>query len=154
MRTFLFVFMQSICIVLMKWIVKDSKRTQWWIILTEIWENIQWFIISNKWWMIYAKWVLFLDNSFRQLFYSKYVYEFLCSIRFVFYCLNLKNDETKNKGYSSVSHPKLKNLIFYNKGQGWTRYQIGLSPLFQSHQAQLYIERKLLLMWQFWHQNC
>ena len=39
------------------------------------------------------------------------------------------------------------------KGQGRIRYQIRLSPLFQSHQAQLYIERKLLLMRQFWHEN-
>ena len=46
--------------------------------------------------MIDAKWVLFLDNSFRQQFYSKYVYEFLCSNRFVFYCL--KNDEQRIKG--------------------------------------------------------
>ena len=65
----------------------DSKRTHWWIILTEIWENLQWLVMSNKWWMIDAKWALFLDNSFRQPFYSDFVYEFLCSIRFVFYCL-------------------------------------------------------------------
>ena len=31
-------------------------------------------------------------------------------------------------------------------GQGRIRYQIGLSPLFQLHQAQLYIERKRLFM--------
>ena len=42
---------------------------------------------------------------------------------------------------------------FLSKGQGRIRYEIGLSSLFQSHQAQLYIEWKLLLMWQFWHEN-
>ena len=31
-------------------------------------------------------------------------------------------------------------------GQGRIRYQIGLSPLFQLHQAQLYIERKRLFI--------
>ena len=34
----------------------------------------------------------------------------------------------------------------YMKRRGRIRYQIDLSPLFQSHQAQLYIERKRLLM--------
>ena len=47
-----------------KWVLEfDSKRTQWWITLAELWENLlQWFSISNKWWMIDAKWVLFLDT--------------------------------------------------------------------------------------------
>ena len=41
---------------------------------------------------------------------------------------------------------ELQVLSMKQKGQERIKYQIGLSPLFQSHQAQLYIEQKFLLM--------
>ena len=52
---------------------------------------------------------------------------------------NIYNDE-------KIAFVKVRFSHQINKGQGRIKYQIGLSSLFQSHQAQLYIERKLLLM--------
>ena len=67
----------------------------------------------------------------------------------------LKND-IGLRSYKEIMEPSLSDdqrvkrekiyKLCSNKGRGRIRYQIGLSPLFQSHQAQLYIEQKLLLM--------
>ena len=54
-----------------------------------------------------------------------------------------QDEQSLKMFYHYQAEKKTKKKI---KGQGRIRYQIGLSSLFQSHQAQLYIERKLLLM--------